>query len=137
MLLGHLRKMSRHRSRELAHAVELTERFLRVHGDEWDITGDLTINGISNDGTVNVGGLEAGAGSVSSANVNAGSGAVTLTTTTGSISSSTLTGGTVTLDGEQLTVEQVLDLDYGDMLPVYEVIGRAMSWAVKTKGGVA
>lgn len=28
-------------ARDLAHAVELTERFLRVHGDEWDITCEV------------------------------------------------------------------------------------------------
>ena len=28
-------------ARDLAHAIELTERFLRVHGDEWEITCEV------------------------------------------------------------------------------------------------
>lgn len=44
---------------------------------------------------------------------------------------------TVTLDCEPVTVEQVLDMDYGDMLPVYEVIVKRMKMAAKTKDGVA
>ena len=28
-------------ARDMAHAIELTERFLRVHGDEWDITCEV------------------------------------------------------------------------------------------------
>lgn len=44
---------------------------------------------------------------------------------------------TVTLDGERLTIEQVLDMEYGNLLPVYEVIAKWMKTAQKTKGGVA
>ena len=30
-------------ARDMAHAIELTERFLRVHGDEWDITCEVRL----------------------------------------------------------------------------------------------
>ena len=44
---------------------------------------------------------------------------------------------TVTLDDEELTLEEVLDMEYENCLPIYEVIGRAMKHALVTRQGVA
>lgn len=44
---------------------------------------------------------------------------------------------TVTLDDERLTVEEVMNMEYGNMLPVYEAMGNRMKLAMKTKDGVA
>lgn len=43
----------------------------------------------------------------------------------------------VLFDGKQLTVDEVLELEYADVMPIYEVLTRAMKKAMITKSGVA